>query len=243
LKGVILAGGKGTRLKPFTNVINKHLLPVGKFPMICWPISRLKEAGIKDILIVTNEEHLPQFFKIIGNGESLNVNIQYTIQKEPNGIGDGVRKAEFFTNGDPFVLLLGDNIFEMNLSSFLKSFEKSGNEAHLFLKEVDEPSRYGVAFLDKEKKEITDLVEKPTCSKSNLCITGIYLYKPVVFHVLNEIKPSLRGEYEITDVNRKFLEKGTIGFSYVEGFWSDAGTYESWVDANLFAFQQINSKV
>lgn len=243
MKGVILAGGSGTRLKPFTNVINKHLLPVGKWPMICWPILKLKEAGIEDMLIVTNEKDLPHFFKMIGNGKNDDVTIRYAVQDGPFGIADAIKKAKDFTKDDPFIVLLGDNIFEMNLRSYLQPFVKSGKDVQLFLKEVKDPERYGIAFLNREKNRIVDLVEKPSSGRSNLCITGIYLYKPSIYEILDEISPSPRGEYEITEANKYFLKKGTIGFTFVKGFWIDAGTHESLLDANVFIYNLMNGKV
>ncbi|MEH7106767.1 sugar phosphate nucleotidyltransferase [Bacillus sp. JJ1764] len=237
MQGVILAGGKGTRLSPFTKVINKHLLPVGPFPMIYWPISRLKQAGITDILIITNQQDLVSFQQILGNGEDLNVQLSYTIQQENGGgIADALYSAKDFVT-DKFVMVLGDNLFEEDLSNFVQEFEAGSHEAIVFLKEVPDPERYGVAILDEQTESIMTIVEKPKVAASNFCVTGIYFYDQRVFQYIESLTPSSRGEMEITDLNNLYINRKALHYKKLSKWWLDAGTHDSLYRANQFYYE------
>ena len=242
MKGVILAGGSGTRLKPFTNIINKHLLPVGPFPMIQWPIMKLKEAGITKILLITNEGCLEDYQIVFGTGEQLEIELSYAIQPYAGGISHGLSFAKEFVNGDRFILLLGDNIFEDSLSPYVKSFMKQDNGAKILLKEVQDPQRYGVAKIDEVKKIITSIVEKPTTFISNFCVTGIYLYDSLVFEYIEQLSPSVRGELEITDVNNMYIKKYSMSYEKLSGWWIDAGTHESLFRANNLVYEYLKKQ-
>ncbi|ORX22214.1 spore coat protein [Thermoanaerobacterium sp. PSU-2] len=234
MKGVILAGGTGSRLFPLTKVTNKHLLPVGKYPMIYYPIYRLIEAGITEILIVTGKEHMGSVVNLLGSGYELGVEFTYKIQDQPGGIAQALGLAEHFVNGDKCVVILGDNIFEDNINSFVSSFKKQEKGAKVLLKEVLDPERFGVAELKGDK--IISIEEKPKNPKSNYCVTGIYMYDSRVFDIIKKLKPSGRGELEITDVNNAYIKDGTLTYDILEGSWTDAGTFESLKRANELSY-------
>lgn len=240
MKGVILAGGTGSRLHPLTTIFNKHLLPVGKYPMIYWPILKLREAGIKEILIVTNNEHLSSFIKILGSGEELEVNLHYKIQnKEGAGIGDALQKAKEFIDQSKFIVLLGDNLFEDSLISYLNAFRNQKEGARVILKDVKDPRRYGVPHLDIENRKILSITEKPNIPMSTYCVTGIYMYDHQVFDFIEQTTPSFRNELEITDVNNMYIKKNLLEFDIFKGWWIDAGTHESLYKANQLVFERL----
>ncbi|MET3698874.1 glucose-1-phosphate thymidylyltransferase [Bacillus oleivorans] len=237
MKAVILAGGSGTRLSPFTKIINKHLLPVGSYPMIYWPIKRLKQAGINEILIVTNEEDLVSFKKVLGAGEELGVILSYTIQKEKGkGIANALNCAKDFVD-DKFVVLLGDNLFDDDLSPYLEDFKKEKYEAKVLLKEVKDPKRYGIAFIDEIKHTIISIIEKPKNPISKYCVTGIYFYDRNVFGLIQSLSPSKRGELEITDLNNLYINRNELNYDILKGWWLDAGTHEALFEANKHFFE------
>ncbi len=239
LKAVILAGGTGTRLRPLTHIINKHLLPVGPYPMIYWSILKCKEAGIVDILILTNREHLSSFIQLLGLGDDLEVNIQYKIQEGAKGIADAVSYAKPFVKSEKFVVILGDNIFEDSLSPYIQAYKAQNHGARVLLKEVDNATRYGVALIDKKRNEITSIVEKPKVALSSYCVTGIYMYDANVFQYIAQIKQSDRGELEITDVNNLYANERQLQFDILPGWWIDAGTCESLYQANTLIYQTV----
>jgi glucose-1-phosphate thymidylyltransferase len=237
LKGVILAGGSGTRLKPFTKIINKHLLPVGPFPMLHWSILKLKEAGVEEVLIITNNESIAHFQTMFGSGESYQINLSYKAQPHAGGISHGLALAKDFVNGERFILLLGDNIFEDSLKPYIQSFISQKESAKVLLKEVDDPERYGVGVIDEDRRIITSIVEKPTSFVSNFCVTGIYMYDSLVFSYIEKLTVSARGELEITDVNNMYIANDSLTYEMLDGWWVDAGTHESLYEANQFVYQ------
>ncbi|MED1121962.1 sugar phosphate nucleotidyltransferase [Bacillus atrophaeus] len=239
MKGVILAGGTGSRLMPLTKAVNKHLLPVGPYPMIYWSIMKLEEAGIKDILLITQKEYLPQFHKLIGTGEELGVSVTYQVQPAASGISDGLSYAKRFTGKEHFILLLGDNVFEDSLQPFTERFEKQGKGAKVLLKEVNDPERFGIAEIDEQHNKIRSIIEKPEKPPTNLCVTGIYMYDAEVFSYIEQISPSKRGELEITDVNNLYIEQSQLTYDVLTGWWVDAGTHESLHLASTLAYQAL----
>lgn len=236
MKGIILAGGMGTRLKPLTTVINKHLLPVGPYPMIYWPIRKLREAGITDILLVINETDHGMFEKILGNGQHLRVNLSFVHQKGPNGIADGISLGEKFVGKEKFIVILGDNLFKDSLKSYINSFLLQEKGAKVLLKEVSDPQRYGIAELNIDNKRIKSIEEKPIHPKSNLCTVGVYMYDSLVFEYISNSEPSERGELEITDVNNMYIKNGELSYDFLNGWWIDAGTHEALHIANSFYY-------
>ena len=222
IKGVILAGGLGTRLGLLTRVTNKHLLPVYDEPMIIYPLKKLLDAGIKEVLIVSGPEHSGHFLRLLSSGKDFKARFTYEIQDEAGGIAQALSLAEDFADGKNIAVILGDNIFEDNLSKDISLF-KSG--AKIFLKKVPDANRFGVAELKNGK--VVGIEEKPKKPKSDYAVTGFYLYDSDVFNVIKKLKPSNRGELEITDVNNHYVKKGMMGYSIINGFWSDAGTFES----------------
>ena len=226
MKGVILAGGLGSRLLPMTRVTNKHLLPVYDRPMIFYPIETLRNAGIKDILIVTGGNSAGDFLRLLENGDELGVSLSYAYQRGEGGIADALRLAERFAGKDPICVVLGDNIIERNMKATVDAFKARGNKgACILLKEVEDPERFGVALRDGER--ITKIIEKPKDPPSNLAVIGIYLYDNDVFRIIKTLKPSARGELEITDVNNAYIGAGTMTYGLLQGWWTDAGTFES----------------
>ncbi|MEQ9453646.1 MAG: sugar phosphate nucleotidyltransferase [Phycisphaeraceae bacterium] len=227
MKGVILAGGLGTRLRPLTLVTNKHLLPVYDRPMIYYPIQCLLNAGINEILIVTGGEHAGDFLKLLKNGKQLGLKqLAYAYQEGEGGIADALKLAEDFADGDKICVILGDNIVEGNIRKAAGDFFTQGSGAKLLLKEVHDPERFGVVAFDDDGK-VSRIIEKPENPPSNMAVTGIYFYDNDVFSMCQNLKPSGRGELEITDVNQAYLERGDLTYETLEGWWTDAGTFES----------------
>lgn len=222
---MILAGGKGSRLYPLTKLTNKHLLPVYDMPMIYYPLYKLVEAGIKDILIISGPEHAGDFLRLLGSGKDFGVRLWYEIQDEAGGIAQALGLAEEFVGDSRFVTILGDNIFEDPIGQYVEEFRKSDAEAMIFIKNVPDPWRFGVATLDGER--VIKIVEKPKNPETNWAVTGMYFYSSSVFDIVKTLKPSERGELEITDVNNAYVRRGRLIARKLKGFWSDAGTFES----------------
>jgi glucose-1-phosphate thymidylyltransferase len=227
MKGVILAGGLGTRLSPLTKVTNKHLLPVFDKPMVMYPIECLRNAGITDILVVTGGKHAGAFVELLGNGKSVGLRkLNFAYQEGEGGIADALRLAEDFADGGPISVVLGDNIIEGNIATSVEAFKKQGKGARILLKEVHDPHRFGVATLGDGGKVIK-IIEKPKQPESNLAVVGIYMYDNQVFDIIRPLKVSERGELEITDVNNKYIDQGTMTAEVLKGWWTDAGTFDS----------------
>jgi len=226
VKGVILAGGLGTRLSPLTRVSNKHLLPVFDKPMIYYPIQTLVNAGIKDILLVTGGNNAGEFLRLLGNGSEFGLkHLNYTYQTGEGGIADALKLAQHFAGGEKIVVVLGDNIIEKNIVRAVRAFEEQPEGAKILLKEVQDPQRFGVATLDGDR--VTKIVEKPKQPETNLAVIGIYMYDSQVFSITAGLRPSDRGELEITDVNNAYIERGQLTYDLLDGWWTDAGTFES----------------
>ena len=238
MKGVILAGGKGTRLLPLTKVVNKHLLPVGKEPMIYNPIKKLAEAGIKDILIVTSTEHMGDIVNVLGSGKEYGCEFTYKVQEESKGIADALRLAESFADKDKIVVILGDNVTTASIKPYVDSFEKQEKGARVLLKEVSDPTRFGIAAIDEQ--QIISIEEKPNEPKSNYAVIGYYMYDSKVFDIIRKIQPSARGEYEITDVNNEYIKLGELKYDVLKGDWTDTGTFESLNYANKLFLNHSN---
>ena len=226
MKGIILAGGLGTRLFPLTHATNKHLLPIYDRPMVYYPIKTLVDAGITEVIVVTGGPHAGHFLRVLKNGQSLGLkHLEYAYQEGEGGIADALRLCEDFADGESVAVILGDNCTDANIQPAVESF-KSG--AKIFLREVSDPERFGVAVFDSaDPKKIVDIEEKPKKPKSRQAVTGLYLYDEHVFDFIRTLKPSARGELEITDVNNCYINAGTMTWAPLEGFWSDAGTFES----------------
>jgi glucose-1-phosphate thymidylyltransferase len=235
MKGVVLAGGTGSRLFPLTKITNKHLLPIYDRPMIFYPIQTLVDAGIEDIMIVTGGRNSGDFLRLLANGKEFGLkHINYTYQEGEGGIADALNLAEHFADGQKICVVLGDNIIEGNIRESADRFRKQSAGAHILLKEVHDAERFGVAELDGEK--VVGIEEKPRRPKSNYAVTGIYMYDASVFSKIKELVPSGRGELEITDVNNAYIGDGTMTFSFLPGWWTDAGTFDSLLRAaNLVA--------
>jgi glucose-1-phosphate thymidylyltransferase len=226
MKGIILAGGTGSRLHPLTTVTNKHLLPVGNDPMIFHPVARLKQAGITDILIVTGRDHMGDVMELLGSGHDFGLDFTYKVQDQAGGIAQALGLARGFCSGDACCVILGDNVFEGDLTPAVAAFMAQGSGARLLLKEVDDPERFGVADLSPDG-HILGIEEKPAQPKSRYAVTGIYLYDGAVFDIIDTLRPSHRGELEITDVNNAYIRAGTCTYAVLEGWWTDAGTFPS----------------
>ncbi len=233
MKGIVLAGGTGSRLYPLTKVTNKHLLPVGNKPMIYYPIEKLIGAGIQEILIVTGTEHMGDVVNLLGSGKDFNCRFTYKVQDEAGGIAQALGLAENFTGSDPMTVILGDNIFENDLTEAVENYPGTG--AQILIKEVTDPGRFGVAEIDGDK--IVGIEEKPENPKSSYAVTGIYMYDSSVYHAIKNLKPSGRGELEITDVNNHYIQQGAMKYSVLNGWWTDAGTPESYIVANNLAYK------
>ncbi len=232
MKGVVLAGGLGTRLYPLTLVTNKHLLPVYNKPMIYYPIQTLVDAGISDIMIVTGGTHAGDFLKLLGNGKAFGLkHINYTYQQGEGGIAEALGLTEHFVAGDSVAVVLGDNLIEKSIRGSVEAFQRQKKGARILLKEVPDPQRFGVPVLDGNR--VVKIEEKPAVPKSNFAVTGIYMYDASVFEVVKTLKPSQRGELEITDVNNHFIEQGTMTYETLDGWWTDAGTFDSLLHANV----------
>ncbi|MBU0517531.1 NTP transferase domain-containing protein [bacterium] len=230
MKGIVLAGGSGSRLFPLTKVTNKHLLPVGSVPMIYHPIGKLLEAGITEILIVTGIEHIGHVVSLLGSGSRFGCEFTYRVQDEAGGIAQALALARHFAFGDRMVALLGDNIFADPLTEYVKNFAVQKSGARIILKEVHDPERFGVAELDGD--QVVGIEEKPSHPKSNLAVTGVYMYDSQVFEIARNLKPSIRGELEITDVNNAYIQREELACDIFGGWWTDAGTFESLNHAN-----------
>ncbi|MBI5850163.1 MAG: NTP transferase domain-containing protein [Planctomycetes bacterium] len=227
MKGVVLAGGLGSRLYPLTKVTNKHLLPVFDKPMIYYPIQCLVNAGITDILIVTGGNSAGHFLQLLGNGADFGLqDVSYTYQQGEGGIADALRLAKHFADGEKICVVLGDNIIEKNISRAVKDFERQERGAKILLKKVEDPHRFGVATVDRNGR-VTKIVEKPKQPETDLAVIGIYLYDARVFDFIEKLSPSERGELEITDVNNFYVKDGTLTSDVLDGWWTDAGTFES----------------
>ncbi|MFV5963520.1 sugar phosphate nucleotidyltransferase [Bacillus sp. AK25] len=242
MKGVILAGGKGSRLAPLTKIFNKHLLPVGPYPMIYWSLFKLKEAGIVDVMLISQEEQIPLFQKLLEDDRELGMNIVYQVQPEASGISDGLSYAKPFAHGEKFVLMLGDNVFEDSLRPFVDAFRQQESGAKVLLKEVADPKRFGIAEIDPAHHRILSIEEKPEHPRSSYCVTGIYFYDQDVFQYIEEISPSDRGELEITDVNNLYISNSQLTYDMLKGWWIDAGTHESLHEASTKMFEMMKEK-
>jgi glucose-1-phosphate thymidylyltransferase len=230
LRGVILAGGKGTRLGELTKVTNKHLLPVGAIPMVYHPLRKMVGAGIQDVLLVSGTEHMGDFVELLGSGRDHGCTLTYRVQDEAGGIAQALGLAALFCAGARCLVILGDNIFLDPLGPMLAEANARPDHAWVALKQVPDPGRYGVAELRDGR--LAGIEEKPENPKSDYAVAGIYVYPPEVFEVVKRLRPSRRGELEITDVNRHFLEQGRLGYSFLKGYWTDAGTLDSLALAN-----------
>ena len=239
MKGVILAGGTGSRLYPLTKVTNKHLLPVGTKPMIYHPLEKLLEAGINEILVVTGVEHMGDVVGLLGSGHEFDCSFTYRVQDRAGGIAEALGLARQFCNSEKMVVILGDNIFQDSIRDQVARFKNQEEGARLLLKEVPDPHRFGVATLENGK--IIEIQEKPKNPKSSYAVTGIYMYDPLVFEFIDHCKPSQRGELEITDVNNFFVKKGLCHYDVLDGWWTDAGTFPSLHRANEYLATPLSS--
>jgi glucose-1-phosphate thymidylyltransferase len=230
LKGIVLAGGTGSRLMPLTKVTNKHLLPVGRKPMIFYPIEKLTSVGIEEILIVTGIEHMGDVVSLLGSGKDFGCRFTYKVQDQAGGIAQALALAEDFAYGKCAAVILGDNIFRASLKKYADGFIAQGAGARILLKQVANPKRFGVAELSDGK--VVGIEEKPEEPKSDYAVTGIYFYDACVFDIIRALKPSARGELEITHVNQAYIEKGQLAYDILDGWWTDAGTFESLNRAN-----------
>lgn len=236
IRGVILAGGKGTRLGELTKVTNKHLLPVGPYPMVYHPLKKLAGAGLSDVLLVSGTEHMGDFVELLGSGKDYGCRLTYRVQDEAGGIAQALSLAELFCTGSRACVLLGDNIFQASLKPILDAANEHPDWAWIGLKQVPDPGRYGVAEL--KGKQVIGIEEKPKQPRSDYAVVGIYVYPADVFAVIRGLKPSARGEYEITDVNNHYLKAGRMGYSILDGYWTDAGTLDSLDFANELVRKQ-----
>lgn len=239
MKGIVLAGGSGSRLYPLTKITNKHLLPIFDKPMVYYPIQTLVAAGITDIMLVTGGRNSGDFLRLLGNGKEFGLkHLNYTYQEGEGGIADALALAEHFADGDQICVILGDNLIEGNIRAAVDEFKQMPRGARIFLKEVQDAQRFGVAELDGQR--IVGIEEKPNKPKSDYAVTGIYLYDATVFDKCRELKPSHRGELEITDVNNDYIREGTMTYAVLDGWWTDAGTFDSLLRAaNLVAARHM----
>jgi glucose-1-phosphate thymidylyltransferase len=242
MKGVVLAGGTGSRLNPLTKVTNKHLLPIYDKPMVYYPIQTLVNAGIQEILIVTGGKNAGDFLRLLGNGRDFGLkHINYTYQEGEGGIAEALGLAEYFAAGEPICVVLGDNIIENNICHAVESFQKQKTGAKILLKEVSDAQRFGVA--EVRGNQVLNIEEKPKNPKSNYAVIGIYLYDASVFQKIRRLKPSGRGELEITDVNNFYIEEGTLTYDILDGWWTDAGQFESLLRANTLVAETGANKM
>ncbi|MDP3963587.1 MAG: sugar phosphate nucleotidyltransferase [bacterium] len=230
MKGVILAAGKGTRLAPFTKVVNKNIAIIYDKPLIYYPIITLRDSGVTDILLIAKPGHGGQFLDLLGSGKDLGVKLTYDVQEEPLGIAHGLAVAQDFADEGKIAFILADNIFDDTFGDAVRKFSDSGTGAVIAVKEVNDPHRFGIAEMNGDA--VVSLEEKPKHPKSNYAVTGFYLYDSSVFGIIKTINPSARGEYEITDVNRHYLEQGKLSAIKVSGFWKDAGTFDALLEAS-----------
>ncbi len=236
LRGIVLAGGTGSRLMPLTKVTNKHLLPIARKPMIYYPIEKMTSIGVQEILIVTGIEHMGDVVSLLGSGKQFGCRFTYKVQDEAGGIAQALGLAENFAQGKPLVVILGDNIFEANLKDYADRFISQKTGARVMLKQVPNPQRFGVAQVSGDR--IIGIEEKPKKPKSDYAIIGIYFYDALVFDIIRELKPSARGELEITDVNNAYIAKSRLAYDMLEGWWTDAGTFESLDRANELVIKE-----
>lgn len=230
MKGVVLAGGLGTRLRPLTEITNKHLLPVGREPMIWHPVRQLVGCGIREILIVTSTDHMGAIVNSLGSGQRFGCEFTYRVQEDARGIAHALALAEGFVRGDRVVVLLGDNIFEYAIAPHVRVFAKQERGARVLLKSVGDPERFGIAALDE--KVIVEIREKPADARSDHAVVGCYMYDERVFELIAKLEPSDRGELEITPVNNAYIALGQLEYGFVQGHWTDAGTFASLEEAN-----------
>lgn len=242
MKGIILAGGLGKRLYPLTKITNKHLLPIYDRPMIYYPLQTLINAGIKDILIVTGGNNAGDFLRLLGNGSEFGLkHLNYTYQHGEGGIAEALGLAEHFSDNGKIIVILGDNIIEENISPHIEEFKKQPDGAKILLKEVPEPNRFGVPVFENDK--IIRIDEKPKVPLSPYAVTGIYMYDHTVFDIIHTLKPSQRGELEITDVNNAYIKRGNLTYNLLRGWWTDAGTFESLFRASELVRENFPIKV
>lgn len=230
IRGIVLAGGKGTRLGELTRVTNKHLLPVGPIPMVYHPLQKIVGAGIKDVLLVSGTDHMGDFVELLGSGKDHKCSLTYRVQDEAGGIAQALGLAETFCAGNRSLVILGDNIFQSSVKPILSDADKQPNWAWVGLKKVPDPQRYGVAELKDNR--VVGIEEKPKKAKSDYAVIGVYIYPTDVFEVIRTLRPSGRGELEITDVNNHYLKNGRLGYTILDGYWTDAGTLDSLAHAN-----------
>lgn len=237
LKGVVLAGGTGSRLYPLTKVTNKHLLPVGHYPMIFHPLVRMRRAGLREVAIVTSPEHMGDVVNLLGSGRGFGLDLTYRVQDEPGGIAQAIGLCETFVGPDPFLVILGDNILAEDLTAevdaYRQQLQQDGGGARVLLKHVPDPERYGVPRLEGDR--IVEIIEKPTTPPSSYCVTGIYFYDTQVFDIIRGLAPSRRGEYEVSDVSNAYIAQRRLTYGTLQGWWGDAGTLEGWHEANALA--------
>jgi len=242
MKGVVLAGGLGTRLLPLTKVTNKHLLPIYDRPMIYYPIQTLVNAGVTEIMLVTGGNNAGDFLKLLGNGKAFGLkHLNYTYQEGEGGIADALRLAEHFADGESICVVLGDNIIQGNVAKAADRFRRQGKGAKILLKEVKDPQRFGVPIL--QGTQVVKIEEKPVHPRSHYAVTGIYFYDAQVFEYVRALKPSARGELEITDVNNAYINAGSLTWDVLDGWWTDAGTIESLYLANQLVSQTGANKI
>ena len=240
IRGIVLAGGKGTRLGELTKVTNKHLLPVGPYPMVNHPLKKLVGAGLTDVLLVSGTEHMGDFVELLGSGTAHGCRLTYRVQDEAGGIAQALSLAELFCTGSRACVLLGDNIFRDPLAPMVRQADAKPDWAWIGLKRVPDPGRYGVAELKGEN--VVSIEEKPAHPRSDFAVVGIYIYPADVFEVIRTLKPSARGEYEITDVNNSYIEEGTLHHTELEGWWTDAGTFDSLLRAANLVAQSVTAR-
>lgn len=233
MKGIVLAGGTGSRLYPLTRVTNKHLLPVGRYPMIYHPLIRLRRAGIREVAVVTSPEHMGDVVNLLGSGRRLGLDLTYRVQDEPGGIAQAIALCEAFTEGKPFVVILGDNILGSDIKHEVDAYRNQASGARVLLKKVHDPERYGVPRMVDGR--IVEVVEKPAEPPSSYSVTGIYFLDNEVFDIIGRLKPSARGEFEISDVSNHYAGLNRLTHGILDGFWGDAGTFDGWDEANKLA--------
>ncbi len=237
IKGVVLAGGTGSRLMPLTKVTNKHLLAIGKKPMIYYPVEKLISAGVKEILIVTGVDHMGDVVNLLGSGKDFSCRFTYKVQDEAGGIAQALALAEGFADDSGLVVILGDNIFKASLKPYLQKFLSQEKGARVLLKKIHNPQRFGVAEISGGR--VTKITEKPKKPKTNYIVTGIYFYDNSIFNIIRKLKPSARGELEITDVNNTYIARNQLQYDILAGWWTDAGTFESLSRANELIIKEL----
>lgn len=233
MKGVVLAGGEGTRLRPLTRVTNKHLLPVWDRPMVYYPLQTLAAMGLWETMLISGKEHAGHFLNLLGSGKEFGMHLSYEVQEEPGGIAQALGLAEDFVGRDRSVVILGDNVFEENFGNALQAYRQQPHGARIFLKEVPDPERFGVA--EVRDNRVLRILEKPKHPPTRLAVTGLYMYDAEVFDVIRSLKPSARGELEITDVNNAYIGNGAMSYEVVRGYWTDAGTFPSLLRASMLS--------